>query len=112
MSSYDELMGKVNRRAEARRASDRAVAKATRQTIEEFDADATAPDPRTEDEPLPKPTRWHSAHRASQIADQLSSGEFSKATAWTYEVVLDDKDDDYAAVAVFDETGEFVTYWN
>jgi len=43
--NFDELMDQVNRRAEARRASDREMARLAGMTIEEFDADTTAPDP-------------------------------------------------------------------
>jgi len=43
--NFDELMYQVNRRAEARRASDREMARLNGMTIEEFDADTTAPDP-------------------------------------------------------------------
>jgi len=44
MSTYDELMDKINRKRQRERASDRAVAQAEEISIEEFDADTTAPD--------------------------------------------------------------------
>jgi len=42
--TYEELMDQVNRRAEARRASDREMARLAGMTIEKFDADTTVYD--------------------------------------------------------------------
>ena len=48
--TFGELMDQINRRAAERRASDRAIAEAAGMSIEEFDADTTAPDPREDAE--------------------------------------------------------------
>ena len=107
-STFDKLMNQVNNRRDAKRASDRAVAKATGTTVRKLDADTTKADP----DVLPQPESWMSTQRASRIAADLTEGEFGESR-WTYEVVPDlDAPTEYAAVAMFDESGAFVDYWN
>ena len=106
-STFDSLMSQVNRRQAAKRASDRVVAKATGTTVRKLDADTTKADPL---DVLPQPESWMSTQRASRIAADLNGGE---QDGWTYEVVPDlDAPTEYAAVAMFDESGAFVAYWN
>ena len=45
MTTFDDLMNQVNSKRDAKRASDRAVAKATGTTVRKLDADTTVPDP-------------------------------------------------------------------
>ena len=45
MPNFDEFMKTINGRADRRRASDAEVARLSGVTIEQFDADTTAPDP-------------------------------------------------------------------
>jgi len=52
MTTFDEMMERIERRREQERASDRAIAALSGMTIEEFDADTTAPDPRENDADL------------------------------------------------------------
>jgi len=44
MNSYEHLMAQIEKKREAKRASDLEVARLTGQTIGQFDADTTAPD--------------------------------------------------------------------
>jgi len=46
MTTFDEMMERIERRREQERASDKAIAALSGMTIHEFDADTTAPDPR------------------------------------------------------------------
>jgi len=46
MTTFDEMMERIERRREQERASDKAIAALSGMTIEEFDADTTALDPR------------------------------------------------------------------
>ena len=108
MTTFDDLMKSINSKRDAKRASDRAVAKATGTTVSKLDADTTKADP----DVLPQPESWMSAQRASRIAADLTEGEFGESR-WTYEVVPDlENPSEYAAVAMFDESGAFVAYWN
>ena len=107
MTTFDELMAGINKRADDRMASDREVAKAAGTTVRKLDADTTKADPL---DVLPQPESWMSTQRASRIAADLNGGE---QDGWTYEVVPDlDAPTEYAAVAMFDESGAFVAYWN
>ena len=107
MTTFDELMAGINKRADDRRASDRGFAKAAGTTVRKLDADTTKADPL---DVLPQPESWMSIQRASRIAADLNGGE---QDGWTYEVVPDlDAPTEYAAVAMFDESGAFVAYWN
>ena len=107
MTTFDELMAGINKRADDRRASDRGFAKAAGTTVRKLDADTTKADPL---DVLPQPESWMSTQRASRIAADLNSGE---QDGWTYEVVPDlDAPTEYAAIAVYDEKHEFIQYWN
>ena len=107
--NLDELMAGINKRADDRMASDREVAKAAGTTVRKLDADTTKADTL---DVLPQPESWMSTQRASRIAADLTEGEFGESR-WTYEVVPDlDAPTEYAAVAMFDESGAFVAYWN
>ena len=50
MLDLDKLIGQIERKRERERADDRAIAEAVGMTIEEFDADTTAPDPRPDED--------------------------------------------------------------
>lgn len=50
MTSFDKLMEQINHKREAERASDLEIARLSGVTIEEFDADTTAPDPLEDDD--------------------------------------------------------------
>lgn len=64
---------------------------------------------------LPKPTHWYRVDRAARIASELTEGEdyCLNDCRWTYQVIPDDEEpNEYAAVAMFDQDGQFVAYWN
>jgi len=80
MSTFDEMMERIESRREQERASDKAIAALSGMTIDEFDADTTVPDP------IQPPAQWEEV--IELIGDLCPS--CLATTIGQYEIVCDD----------------------